>query len=103
MTKHQAVPSKPAAVAPRAEPPPQHVRRRASRPIDESVEIEPVPETPFAEGVHSEIDQDLRHRLVSETAYRHYVERGYCDGGDLDDWLQAEAEVDHCLLNRPQP
>jgi hypothetical protein len=61
------------------------------------------PDQPFAEGPQSEIDPDLRHRLISETAYRHYVERGFTDGGDLDDWLQAEAEVDHTLLNPPQP
>ena len=58
------------------------------------------PDQPFAEGPTSEIDPELRYRMISETAYRHYVERGYTDGGDLEDWLQAEAEIDHFLLNR---
>lgn len=57
------------------------------------------PDTPFAEGVHDGIDADLRHRLVSEAAYNLYQERGFTDGYDLDDWLQAEAAVDHLLLN----
>lgn len=56
---------------------------------------------PFAEGAHDAIDGDLRHRMISEAAYHRYAERGYADGYDLDDWLQAEADVDHLLLNRP--
>lgn len=61
-----------------------------------------LPDQPFAEGAKDAIDPDLRHRLISETAYWHYVEPNYADGYDLDDWLQAEAEVDHLLLN-PRP
>ena len=57
------------------------------------------PDQPFAEGAHDAIDPDLRHRMISETAYRRYIERGYEDGYDMDDWLQAEADVDHLLLS----
>jgi hypothetical protein len=35
--------------------------------------------------------------MISEAAYRLYAERGYVDGLELDDWLQAEAEVDRSL------
>lgn len=59
------------------------------------------PDQPFAEGVADGIDADLRHRLVSEAAYNLYQERGYADGYDLDDWLQAEESVDHLLVDRP--
>jgi hypothetical protein len=48
------------------------------------------------------MDPDLRYRMISDVAYRRYVERGYTDGGDVDDWLEAEAEVDHLLGNRAQ-
>ena len=41
---------------------------------------------PFEEGAHDALDPDLRHRLISEAAYYLYVERGYADGYDLDDW-----------------
>jgi hypothetical protein len=61
---------------------------------------EETPDQPFVEGAHDEIDPDLRYRMISEAAYHLYAERNYADGGDLDDWLQAEAEVDHLLLNR---
>lgn len=57
-------------------------------------------EQPFIEGAHDALDPDLRHRLVSEAAYALYVARGYADGYDVDDWLAAEAEVDHLLLGR---
>jgi len=64
-------------------------------------DVERMPDQPFAEGAHDAIDSDLRQRMISETAYRLYAERGYAEGYDLDDWLQAEAEVDHLLLNPP--
>jgi hypothetical protein len=53
------------------------------------------PAQPFAEGAQDAIDPALRHRMISEAAYQRYVERGYADGHDLDDWLQAEADVEH--------
>lgn len=56
-------------------------------------------EQPFEEGAHDEIDPDLRHRLISEAAYEMYTERGYVDGFDVEDWLAAEAQVEHTLVN----
>ena len=58
------------------------------------------PDQPFAEGRDDTVDPDLRHRMISEAAYRMYEARGYSDGNDVDDWLVAEAEVDH-LLHTP--
>jgi len=57
-------------------------------------------DTPFAEGRQSEIDEDLRHRLISDIAYGRYCARGYADGYDVDDWLEAEGEVDHMQVGR---
>jgi hypothetical protein len=37
--------------------------------------------------------------MISEAAYHRYGERGYADGYDLDDWLQAESDVNNVLLN----
>ena len=74
-----------------------------SVPIIAVDEADVVPDQPFAEGAQDAIDADLRHRMISEAAHRRYAQRGYADGYDLDDWLQAEAEaeVDHLLLQRP--
>lgn len=75
---------------------PPHPRSTAI--ISSGNEAEREPEQPFVEGMQDTIGPDLRHRMISETAYHHYTGRGYADGYDVDDWLQAEAEVDHLLL-----
>ncbi|SPE24090.1 hypothetical protein SBBP1_260047 [Burkholderiales bacterium] len=61
------------------------------------------PDQPFEEGAHDSIDPDLRHRLISEAAFDLYTKRGFVDGYDVDDWLVAETEVDHLLLNPQFP
>lgn len=58
------------------------------------------PDMPFEEGARDELEPDLRHRMISEMAYRLYADRGFADGYDMDDWLTAEEEVDHVLINR---
>lgn len=69
--------------------------------LDPEQDAKPL-EQPFVEGAQDMLDPDLRHRLISETAYRHLTERGYADGHEADDWLDAEAEVDHVLV-KPEP
>lgn len=58
-----------------------------------------MPDTPFEEGAHGVLDPDLRHRMISEAAYYLYTQRGYDDGYDLDDWLQAEEQIEHAIVN----
>lgn len=36
-----------------------------------------------------------RERRIREAAYYRYLGQGCCNGHDLDDWLAAEAELDH--------
>ena len=87
---------------PRKAPPTPRVAavslRQAAAPVEIMDEEEGAAETPFEEGAHDALDPDLRHRMISEAAYHRYARRGYADGYDLDDWLQAEAEVDHVAL-----
>jgi len=40
---------------------------------------------------------ERRHELISEAAYFRAEARGFAPGNDLDDWLDAEAEVDERL------
>ena len=54
-------------------------------------------DAPIEEDTKGEIGGELRHRMISEAAYQIYAKRGYVDGLELDDWLQAEAEVDRRL------
>lgn len=72
--------------------------RQAAAPVQIMEQEEGTAETPFEEGAHDALDPDLRHRMISEAAYHLYAERGYADGYDLDDWLQAEAQVDHIAI-----
>ncbi len=58
------------------------------------------PDQPLAEGAHGEIDSDLRHRMISEAAYHLYEKRGYAEGYEMDDWLEAEAALERLLLHR---
>jgi len=39
-------------------------------------------------------DADARRRLIAEAAYYRAAQRGFEPGGEADDWLSAEAEVD---------
>ena len=55
------------------------------------------PDALLEDDTKGEIGGELRHRMISEAAYQLYAERGYVDGLELDDWLQAEAEVDRSL------
>lgn len=36
---------------------------------------------------------DLRRQMIAVVAYYRAERRGFCEGGELDDWLAAEAEV----------
>ncbi|OGA44666.1 MAG: hypothetical protein A3G24_08255 [Betaproteobacteria bacterium RIFCSPLOWO2_12_FULL_62_13] len=35
-----------------------------------------------------------RRRMIAEAAYFRAERRGFAVGGELDDWIQAEAEID---------
>jgi hypothetical protein len=37
---------------------------------------------------------DSRQELIAQAAYRRWEGRGFGHGGDLQDWLEAEAEFD---------
>jgi hypothetical protein len=38
-----------------------------------------------------------RYRLIAEAAYFNAERRGFAPGGELEDWLAAELEVDEIL------
>jgi len=58
------------------------------------------PEPPEAESVQAGVDAEARQRMIREAAYEKYVQRGYVEGFELEDWLQAEAEVDRKFPQR---
>lgn len=44
---------------------------------------------------------DSRDQAIRRTAYAFYEARGRVDGHELDDWFEAEAEVDRAALADP--
>ena len=45
----------------------------------------------------SPIDAEIRNRMIAEAAYYRAEARGFATGYELEDWLEAEADVDHTL------
>lgn len=41
-----------------------------------------------------------RRRLIAEAAYHKARQRGFAEGGELEDWIEAEAEIDAQLDSR---
>ena len=81
-----------------------HTQRPATRhphgvaTIVPELEIERFPDQPFVAGASDELDPDLRHRLISEAAYQRQAARGYDEGYEGEDWLEAEAGIDHIVV-----
>ena len=53
------------------------------------------PSLPFSEACG--VDAEMRDRMITEAAYYRAEERGFVSGYELEDWLEAEAEVDQSL------
>ena len=49
------------------------------------------------EATHAAIDAAGRHQMIAESAYYRAERRGFDGGRDVDDWLEAEQEVDGYL------
>ena len=47
------------------------------------------------------LDRTEIESIIREQAYKLYEDRGYTHGHDMDDWLEAEEEVDE--QSRPLP
>lgn len=43
------------------------------------------------------INVDMRHAMIAEAAYYHAEKRGFAAGNELQDWLDAEVEIDMLL------
>jgi hypothetical protein len=43
------------------------------------------------------INPQIRHEMIASAAYYRAEKRGFSGGSELEDWLEAEAEVDRTL------
>ena len=48
---------------------------------------------------NSDVSPDERHQRIAEAAYHRAEQRGFTNGDPLQDWLEAEAQVDLDLRN----
>lgn len=55
------------------------------------------PKTNIQEQTKLTISQDQRRQLIETAAYLRAEQRGFNGGDPMDDWLQAESEVDAML------
>jgi hypothetical protein len=45
-------------------------------------------------------DKEMREEMIRTAAYLLAERRGFCPGRELDDWLEAEREVERAVANR---
>ena len=69
--------------------------KRSAEPQLQTYQSEPLAQTPAIEQpatlpLPSEITEPELQSRIRELAYQLYVQRGYVDGHDLEDWLEAE-------------
>jgi hypothetical protein len=46
------------------------------------------------------VSEDVRRGMIAEAAYLRAERRGFAPGGEREDWMAAEAEVDALLKSR---
>jgi hypothetical protein len=52
---------------------------------------------PAARNAPIEVTHEVRYRMICEAAYLRAERRGFTPGGEVEDWLAAEEEVDRLL------
>jgi len=48
---------------------------------------------------HAGLTAAERHQRIAEAAYYRALQRGFHGGADLEDWLEAEAEIDKLIFH----
>jgi hypothetical protein len=60
------------------------------------------PAPSFSAQARVEVSKEDLRKLISDAAYFRAKQRGFQPGHELEDWIQAEAEVMHRIGSRPQ-
>lgn len=72
----------------------------ASRPRGAKIDMDPTAaDGPGTFAKRPLINPDLRRRMISEAAYYRAEARHFADGYELEDWLEAEAEVERLIAS----
>ncbi|MBW4052272.1 MAG: DUF2934 domain-containing protein [Proteobacteria bacterium] len=86
----------------RAVPPAQAIEpARAAQPAEKAVPgrrvAAPKPDAPSGAATGITVSGDARRAMIEQAAYLRSERRGFTPGGEVEDWLAAEAEVDALL------
>jgi len=75
-------------------------RRAAERRVPPKTTSNTAKHSAFNNTARADLPADEVRQLISEAAYYRAKQRGFVPGHELEDWIQAEAEVIR-RLNRP--
>jgi hypothetical protein len=67
--------------------------RKHTRPAGSDTSREAGPEP----GAGAQITPEERNRMIAEAAYYRAERRGFATGGEMEDWVQAETEIDRLI------
>jgi hypothetical protein len=70
----------------RPEPPKTAKSQTAAKPVAK-------PQTTFTGNAQAQVSPEELRKLIEEAAYFRAKQRGFAPGYELEDWIQAEAEV----------
>jgi len=56
-----------------------------------------IPTLPAASSADLQVTHEARYRMICEAAFLRAERRGFMPGGEIEDWLAAEREVDRLL------
>jgi len=59
------------------------------------INLQPIPGEPVSQGNVGLPDE--REYMIAEAAYYRAVRRGFAPGNEMEDWLQAETEIDSLM------
>ena len=66
---------------------------RTVKPAEASKKVPESSKSAFTGSGRAELSQEEVRKLVSEAAYYRAKQRGFTPGHEIEDWVQAEAEV----------
>ena len=73
-------------------------RAKSEKPEKPRIRRQSVPREAIASG-NSNVTPDERHRMIAEAAYHRAEKRGFMNGDPVQDWLEAEAQIESELRN----
>jgi len=73
-------------------------KAKSEKPEKPPIRRQSVPREAIASG-NSNVTPDERHRMIAEAAYHRAEKRGFVNGDPVQDWLEAEAQIESELRN----